>query len=510
MKNFFRHLAVGIAAALLLFAVAAVAAACTEGGEQTQLSFTHASVTVGAGESVTAQVETDAEGQVAFSSGNTAVAIAEAASEKSVRITGVAAGSTAVTAQIGGASATLNVTVTAEQGSVSLRAESWAVSAAPGETETFSVSGVPSSQLPQVSADSEYVTASVSDQTESGAVISFTVSASAPVGGSAAVTVSAGGDEESVKVDFCSKGLIYGDGTIDGRPFISDEYGLLLLGADSTFAGGALAVPDCARYEGYWAPVSHIGTADTLFTLPAGKQITSLDTGDSATTIQHRVFEGMNSIASVHIGSSLLGIGDSAFNMNGHYQADSSAGTLTYDGTIETLTFAEDCVLNTIGNSAFLGNKLTELILPDTVSTIADRAFWHAGCVTLKLPARWQEAGGFTMQFFDNYNLEKLYLPWQCAFSVTGDHYPSDPDDSALATEAGLIKSIFTDMTLVNNKWVKPITVYYSGEKALLDNLISVRGQVSGLIHEWCLEHYLTEGEYVSEIVYDTPWQAEA
>ena len=93
---------------------------------------------------------------------------------------------------------------------------------------------------------------------------------------------------------------------------------------------------------------------------------------------------------------------------------------------------------------------------------------------------------------------------------MTGDHYPSDPDDSALATEAGLIKSIFTDMTLVNNKWVKPITVYYSGEKALLDNLISVRGQVSGLIHEWCLEHYLTEGEYVSEIVYDTPWQAEA
>lgn len=66
MKNFFRHLAVGIAAALLLFAVAAVAAACTEGGEQTQLSFTQASVTVGAGESVTAQVETDAEGQVAF------------------------------------------------------------------------------------------------------------------------------------------------------------------------------------------------------------------------------------------------------------------------------------------------------------------------------------------------------------------------------------------------------------------------------------------------------------
>ena len=184
MKNFFRHLAVGIAAALLLFAVAAVAAACTEGGEQTQLSFTQASVTVEAGESVTAQVETDAEGQVAFSSGNTAVATAEAASEKSVRITGVAAGSTAVTAQIGGASATLNVTVTAEQGSVSLRAESWAVSAAPGETETFSVSGVPSSQLPQVSADSEYVTASVSDQTESGAVISFTVSASAPVGGS--------------------------------------------------------------------------------------------------------------------------------------------------------------------------------------------------------------------------------------------------------------------------------------------------------------------------------------
>lgn len=490
-----------IACVLAAIMISAVAIGCTPKTDEEELSITFAekSITIGVGDTQTISVTvTGSSDQVTFTSAKPDTATVTAKTATTAEVTGVKSGSTKITAQIGNKVAELTVKVEVS----TLRAESWAVSAAPGESDSFKVTMSNTSAFPEVSSPSDSVTVSVKDVQDGVAEIGFTVSASANPGDAVEITVYAGEKSVKVWVDVCSKDIIYGDGTINGLPFISDENGLLVRGVGNQFQSGALAIPNCARFNGAWAPISHIGSSDELFEVPAGLEITSLDTGDSATTIQHGVFKGFHTISNVYIGSSIQGIGNEAFDMRDY--CTMTDGTLSFDGTIETITFAEDCVLNTIGSYSFAGNKLTYLILPDSIVIMAYGAFWHAGSMVIKLPASWANANDYpeyTVQFFDNTNLRELYIPWQCFFSVTTDRYPNDEDE---ATEKGLICSCFSLLTIVNNyastTWTG-LKVYYSGTQEQFDGMMNLCNSFP-LAYEWIWQYVFTVPEIICNVSY--------
>ena len=431
-------------------------------------------------------------------------------------------GTATITAKCGDASATISVTV--KQYGVFV--DDPVISATPGDTGEFEVSIKNVEGTPAVQSDLTGVTATLTEKT-GGATVTYVVTDDAAVlGETATITVSAGEYSAKVEIDVCSKGIEYGDTVDGGRLIPSNEFQTAARGLNESFQNGALVFPryayieysdgDGNKSEG-WVRVTTIGCGPgnentpgidenvDPFVIPAGKEITSVDTGDAATTVQHKAFKEEFSIESVHFGDSMTGIGDQSFQGDWatHLDYDSYLGKLT------KISFSENCKIQAIGSNAFSYQPLQTVILPDSISTIASAAFQFTAIETLKLPANWKQApvaglsgnGFFVSQFTGLVRLKNLYMPWQNFYAINSalsdmrktpyNGNPGQPKPGANDEERELIEQLGVDTTFGayntvfevstldvgygDEVWNQgKVTIHYMGDKQLADNMLEL------------------------------------
>ena len=145
-----------------------------------------------------------------------------------------------------------------------------------------------------------------------------------------------------------------------------------------------------------------------IYCFPQAKDPTGFKLPDTLITIEAYAFEGFKG-AEVILPESLEKIGDNAFRYTAQSENDRAwlkrvhipknvksigTGAFTHNGlsqyvSIESLTFAEDSKLETIGAYAFNGNHLLKkVVLPDNVSEIGAGAFsWCIAIEEIVLPA---------------------------------------------------------------------------------------------------------------------------
>ena len=110
---------------------------------------------------------------------------------------------------------------------------------------------------------------------------------------------------------------------------------------------------------------------------PAGYSATSLTIGNTVTTIGLGAFEGCSSLQTVTIPANVTTISDFAFD------------NCT---SIETVLIDENSKLKTIGDGAFYGNNISEIILPKSITSIGGKAFWTSKTSSLTIRYRGTEA----------------------------------------------------------------------------------------------------------------------
>ncbi len=502
---------------------------------------TSLSMTTGTEARLTVSVTGNPDGKVAFSSSSAAIARVKTGQtsvavnsdgEATTTIEGRKEGRATITAKIGEEEAVITVTVK-DRG---IYITDTVMSAAPGESHEFSVAVKDLEGDVEVTSSNPAAVRVTAEQTSAGADIEFTavdtaVSASASDGDSnylgetVTLTVSVAGTSysETVEIDVCSKDIIYGDTVSDGVLVPTNEFQTAALGVGDGFVSGALAIPryayvsyidkDGEQAEG-WVRVTNLGCGpgnsntpgisdgDHPFVIPAGKTVTSVNTGDAVTTVQHKAFKGVLTIESVHIGANVVGIGDEAFygdeDVSNHFWAG-DIQVSHYTNKLTEVTFSPDCKISTIGQKAFQYNPIETLILPDSISTIAHSAFQFCAFETLKLPASWKQSdmsGGTQWhdQFTGSFNLKNLYMPWQNFYAVSGtvtgmSKLPGgQPKAGANADEIALIKKLgvetnfgafntvfesqVLDIAYGDAAKSRKINVYYMGEQYLAENML--------------------------------------
>ena len=111
---------------------------------------------------------------------------------------------------------------------------------------------------------------------------------------------------------------------------------------------------------------------------------------ESLVRIGSSVFRGCTSLKSIEFPEKLEEIGNSAFSKCSALERISIPAGVTEIGndafeecdSLAQLEFAEDAVLESIGNSAFAGAPIEELVLPDSLKSVGEWAF--NGCLQLK------------------------------------------------------------------------------------------------------------------------------
>lgn len=119
----------------------------------------------------------------------------------------------------------------------------------------------------------------------------------------------------------------------------------------------------------------------TLLDYPSGKENSSFEIPSSVTTIANNAFEYNEKITSITFGAGVVTIGNAVFN---------------YCSNLSTVVFPEgwNCLVESIGHSAFSNTALTSIELPWNVDVL--EAFTFAGCSNLtsvKLTLNLEEIG---------------------------------------------------------------------------------------------------------------------
>lgn len=145
------------------------------------------------------------------------------------------------------------------------------------------------------------------------------------------------------------------------------------------------------------------------------ERITSVTIPNTVTAIGIGAFRDNRNVSSLTIGTAVTSIGDDAFNNLYGLTTLVIPGSVTTIGTrafanvnLTSLTLNEGLV--TIGNSAFLGNKLVTLVIPNSVTTIStEAAFSGWGLIeTLTLGSGLTTIGNRT---FEDAKLQSLTIP---------------------------------------------------------------------------------------------------
>ena len=160
----------------------------------------------------------------------------------------------------------------------------------------------------------------------------------------------------------------------------------------------SVTIPNSVTTIGYWA-------------FSGCSSLTSVTIGDSVTTIGENAFNSCSSLTSVTIGDSVTTIGNSAFafcsSLTSVYISDISAWcNISFGNSYSNpLCYADNLYLN--------NELVTDLIIPDSVTTIGHYAF--AGCSSLTsvyCKATTPPVGGSEM-FYGNATGRKIYVPME-------------------------------------------------------------------------------------------------
>ena len=175
---------------------------------------------------------------------------------------------------------------------------------------------------------------------------------------------------------------------------------------DSVTSIGGSAFEDCSSLTSVNIPDGVTSIGSSTFSGCSG--LTSITIPDSVTSIGGRAFEDCSSLTSITIPDSVTSIGGWAFygcgGLTGVYITDIAAWCEIYfsDSYSNPLYWAHDLYLN--------GEEVTDLVIPDSVTSIGERAF--AGCIGLSSVTISDGVTSIGNYAFDDcFNLTSITIP---------------------------------------------------------------------------------------------------
>ena len=234
-----------------------------------------------------------------------------------------------------------------------------------------------------------------------------------------------------------------GADAFEGTPWLEDRRkenpfvvvnGILI---DGWNCKGSITIPDTVKTIGDAAFYDSISNADIMFGVPNTK-LTSVIIPDSVTKICDWAFANCSNLASVTLPESLTSIGDSAFGGCGELTdiripagvTELGGGALTGTKWMEEQQKKSPMVIvngilidgsnakgrvsvpdgvTVIGKAAFMDNDdLKEVILPDSVTSIGDRAFDCSSLSEIILPNKLTSIGELALR---SCNLQTIVIP---------------------------------------------------------------------------------------------------
>ena len=136
--------------------------------------------------------------------------------------------------------------------------------------------------------------------------------------------------------------------------------------------------------------------------------LTSISIPDSVTSVGDSAFSGCSSLTSINIGNGVTSIGTNAFygcsSLNAVYITDIAAWCrIAFSSSnANPLSYAHNLYLN--------GELVTDLVIPDSVTSIGDSAFWNCSSLTsISIPSGVTSIGGWA--FSDCSRLTSISIP---------------------------------------------------------------------------------------------------
>ena len=194
---------------------------------------------------------------------------------------------------------------------------------------------------------------------------------------------------------------------------------------DAGIAGYFLSAKDYVVNEEWEYVITYTDTA-AIILYKGGAQAVNVDTVDGypVTKVGARAFFGQSQLTHVILADTVTEIGNHAFagcsNMQNLTVPASVRiiGNYAFANTGITVSLAQDSRLEEIGVSAFEHNVTAALMLPDTVHTIGDRAFYGSDLTTLTITST-SSLTHIGKEAFAESSLTEIFLP--ASLKAVGD-----------------------------------------------------------------------------------------
>ncbi|MDN5215016.1 leucine-rich repeat protein [Fulvivirgaceae bacterium BMA12] len=165
-----------------------------------------------------------------------------------------------------------------------------------------------------------------------------------------------------------------------------------------------------------------------------------------------------------------------------------------YIGTASVVTIPEKVgghMVNAIGNSAFKGNGLTSVTIPDGVTSIGDRAFQDNQLISVTIPDGVTSIGGYA---FRNNRLTSVEIPNSVEYIWRGVFWKNQLTE---VTIPGKVKGLIKEQTFWDNPSLATVIVKPSDPPTLNANAFNdkpKRDQIDLIVPEGKKQIYLDNG----------------